>query len=108
VEDAAVPALPDLPFNLQLEVAEFVLRNEILNTCVFFERAIRDAPAVWNRLCFVPAPRVERRSVKKRAPGLSVGLRRWAGRASRRDNLLAWTRCRHNTTNCRRHHDRSS
>ena len=59
VEDAAVARLADLPFELQLEIAEFVLRDDVGNRLLLRERAVGDVPAVRNLVGLVAAPRFE-------------------------------------------------
>src|SRR5262245_33587072 len=68
VEDAAVAALANLPFELELEIAVLVLRDDVGYTIVLDERAGFDSPTGRHRLTLVAAPRVERLAVEERPP----------------------------------------
>ena len=73
IEDAAVPGFANLPFDLEIEIAELVLRDEVLDGPVFGERPLLDAPAVWHGVALVAAPGVERRAVEQDLPARIVG-----------------------------------
>ena len=59
VEDPAVARLADLPLELELEVAELVLRDDIGDGDILGERVAGDVPAGGDGLALIAAPRVE-------------------------------------------------
>src|SRR5262249_9710017 len=73
IEDSAVDRAPDLPLELELEVAEFVLGNQIADMSVLGQRATFDLPALRHRRHLVAAPRAERLSIEQRLPRPASG-----------------------------------
>src|SRR5581483_6349766 len=67
IEDARVAGVADLPFELELEVAELVFRHEIADRPVLRQRSIADPQSWRGSGGLVPAPGVERRAVEEDA-----------------------------------------
>ena len=68
IEDSAVAAFGNLPFELELEIVELVLRHEVARRFVVGDRPVGDMPARRDRLGLVAPPTVERFAVEERAP----------------------------------------
>ena len=72
VQDAAVAAGTDFPFELEVEIAELIAADEIGNLSVLRQHAVVDPPPRRHGVALVPAPRVERLAVEQH---LHCGLR---------------------------------
>src|SRR5262249_31241884 len=71
----AVAGLTDFPFELELEIAELVARDNVAGLPVFRERPVLDLPSPRHRVALEAAPGGERRAVEQGAPhrGLRCG-----------------------------------
>src|SRR5207248_1211976 len=68
IKDSAVAGVANLPVDLQLEIAELLFADDVLNASFFRQRAVADGPPCGDRGGLVPAPSIQGLSVKQRLP----------------------------------------
>src|SRR5207302_4417385 len=99
VKNTAVARAPDLPFELELEIAELIARDEIANVPVLGECAVVDLPSRRHIVTLVGFPVLQRRPVEEDPPRslLDLGAIACAGDESERRQAEAKS-CRHDST----------